>query len=73
MTLGCFLIVQNGPGILQPVSRQFLSEGFKLETLWAPPPLLAIRFPGLGEDLQARLGEMPNMAIWDAIAARLGA
>lgn len=50
-------------------SLAYLDEGFKLETLWAPPPLLAIRFPGLGEDLQARFAEMPNMAIWDAIAS----
>ena len=34
-------------------SLAFLDEGFKLETLWAPPPLLALRFPGLGEELQA--------------------
>lgn len=50
-------------------SLAFLDEGFKLETLWAPPPLLAIRFPGLGEPLQARFAEMPQMAIWDAIAS----
>ncbi|MBJ19852.1 MAG: choline dehydrogenase [Deltaproteobacteria bacterium] len=50
-------------------SLAFLEEGFKLETLWAPPPLLAIRFPGLGEQLQTRFAELPNMAIWDAIAS----
>ncbi len=50
-------------------SLAFLDEGFKLETLWAPPPLLAIRFPGLGEQLQTRFAELPNMAIWDAIAS----
>lgn len=50
-------------------SLAFLDEGFKLETLWAPPPLLSIRFPGLGENLQARFAEMPNMAVWDAIAS----
>ncbi len=50
-------------------SLAFLDEGFKLETLWAPPPLLSIRFPGLGEDLQARFAELPNMAVWDAIAS----
>jgi len=50
-------------------SLAFLEEGFKLETLWAPPPLLSIRFPGLGEDLQARFAELPRMAVWDAIAS----
>ena len=50
-------------------SLAFLDEGFKLETLWAPPPLLSIRFPGLGENLQARIAELPNMAVWDAIAS----
>lgn len=50
-------------------SLAFLDEGFKLETLWAPPPLLAIRFPGLGEDLQARFAELPQVAVWDAIAS----
>lgn len=50
-------------------SLAFLDQGFKLETLWAPPPLLSIRFPGLGEDLQARFAELPQMAIWDAIAS----
>lgn len=50
-------------------SLAFLDEGFKLETLWAPPPLLAIRFPGIGADLQARLAELPQIAIFDAIAS----
>ena len=49
-------------------SLAFLDEGFKLETLWAPPPLLSLRFPGLGADLQARFAELPQIAIWDAIA-----
>ena len=50
-------------------SLAFLDEGFKLETLWAPPPLLAIRFPGIGADLQARFAELPQIAIFDAIAS----
>jgi len=50
-------------------SLAFLDEGFKLETLWAPPPLLSIRFPGLGEKLQTHFAELPNMAIWDAITS----
>jgi choline dehydrogenase-like flavoprotein len=48
-------------------SLQFLEEGFKLETLWAPPPVLAVRTPGSGRELQARFGEMRRIAVWDAI------
>lgn len=50
-------------------SLAFLDEGFKLETLWAPPPLLAMRFPGLGPDLQARFAELPRMAVFDGIVS----
>ncbi|MBW2426785.1 MAG: GMC family oxidoreductase [Deltaproteobacteria bacterium] len=50
-------------------SLAFLEEGFKLETLWAPPPLLSIRFPGHGAELQASFAEIPYMAVWDAIAS----
>ena len=50
-------------------SLQFLREGFKLETLWAPPALLAMRMPGSGLPLKRRLAELPRAAIWDAIGA----
>lgn len=50
-------------------SLAFLGEGFKLETLWAPPPLLSMRFPGMGAELQARYAELPRMAVWDAIVS----
>lgn len=50
-------------------SLAFLDEGFKLESLWAPPPLLSIRFPGVGEELLTHLADMPNMVVWDAIAS----
>jgi len=50
-------------------SLHFLGEGFKLETLWAPPAVVAIRTPGFGHDLQSRFAEMPRMAVWDAIAS----
>ncbi|HPG26057.1 MAG: GMC family oxidoreductase [Spirochaetaceae bacterium] len=50
-------------------SLAFLDEGFKLETLWAPPPILSIRLPGQGAELVARFGEIPRMAVWDAIAS----
>jgi choline dehydrogenase-like flavoprotein len=47
-------------------SLAYLDEGFKLETLWAPPPLLSMRFPGLGPDLQVRFSELRRTAVWDA-------
>jgi choline dehydrogenase-like flavoprotein len=50
-------------------SLEYLDQGFKLETLWAPPPLLSIRFPGLGPELQARFSEIPYMAFFDAIVS----
>jgi choline dehydrogenase-like flavoprotein len=50
-------------------SLQFLEEGFKLETLWAPPGVLAMRIPGFGHSLKARLAAFPRSAVWDAIAS----
>ncbi|MEZ4334548.1 MAG: GMC family oxidoreductase [Myxococcota bacterium] len=50
-------------------SLAFLEQGFKLETLWAPPPLLSMRLPGMGAELQARYAELPRMAVWDAIVS----
>lgn len=50
-------------------SLAFLDEGFKLETLWAPPPILSMRFPGFGADLQGLFAEIPQMAVWDAIVS----
>jgi len=50
-------------------SCQFLREGFKLETLWAPPAVTAVRLPGLGMALKSRLADIPYSAIWDAIAS----
>jgi choline dehydrogenase-like flavoprotein len=50
-------------------SREFLAEGFKLETLWAPPAVLAVRLPGSGSALKERLSWLPNAAVWDAIGS----
>ena len=50
-------------------SRQFLRDGFKLETLWAPPAVLAVRMPGSGDAFKRRLAQIPCAAIWDAIAS----
>jgi choline dehydrogenase-like flavoprotein len=50
-------------------SLHFLREGFKLETLWAPPAVLAVRLPGAGLALKERLAEIPHASIVDAIAS----
>jgi choline dehydrogenase-like flavoprotein len=50
-------------------SLHFLHEGFKLETLWAPPAVLAVRLPGAGLALKERLAEIPFASIVDAIAS----
>jgi choline dehydrogenase-like flavoprotein len=50
-------------------SLHFLEAGYKLETLWAPPPVLAVRLPGTGAELKQRMAEIPHAAIWDAIGS----
>jgi choline dehydrogenase-like flavoprotein len=50
-------------------SLQFLREGFKLETLWAPPGVLAVRLPGLGHAFQQELLDMRYATVFDAIAS----
>jgi choline dehydrogenase-like flavoprotein len=50
-------------------SLHFLREGFKLETLWAPPGVLAVRMPGSGLELKRRLAQLPHIAVWDAIGS----
>lgn len=50
-------------------SLQFLREGFKLETLWAPPGVLAVRMPGSGLEFKRKLLDMRRAAIWDCIAS----
>jgi choline dehydrogenase-like flavoprotein len=50
-------------------SLHFVPRGFKLETLWAPPGVLAVRIPGMGHDLKRNLAEFRRAAVWDAIAS----
>ena len=50
-------------------SLHFLEQSFKLETLWAPPAVLAVRMPGTGLALKQRLAEVPYGAVWDAIGS----
>ncbi len=48
-------------------SLAFLREGIKLEVLWAPPALLAIRFPGFGDEFKGHLLAFERMAPFDVI------
>lgn len=50
-------------------SLHFLEDGFKLETLWAPPAVMAVRMPGFGHPLQEIFADFPSMAVWDAIGS----
>jgi choline dehydrogenase-like flavoprotein len=50
-------------------SLQFLRDGYKLETLWAPPGVLAVRMPGLGFAFQQALLDMRFATVFDAIAS----
>jgi choline dehydrogenase-like flavoprotein len=50
-------------------SKHFLRDGYKLETLWAPPSVLAVRLPGSGMAFKNRLADFARSAIWDAIAS----
>jgi choline dehydrogenase-like flavoprotein len=50
-------------------SLHFLREGYKLETLWAPPGVLAVRMPGLGLAFKKALLDMRYATVFDAIAS----
>ena len=50
-------------------SLHFVPQGFKLETLWAPAGVLAVRLPGLGLELKRNLADFRHAAVWDAIAS----
>jgi choline dehydrogenase-like flavoprotein len=47
----------------------FLRDGYKLETLWAPPGVLAVRMPSFGHAFKRELLDMRHAAVWDAIAS----
>jgi choline dehydrogenase-like flavoprotein len=46
-----------------------VGENLQLETLWAPPGVMAVRMPGFGHDLKTHLAEIPYAAVWDAITS----
>jgi choline dehydrogenase-like flavoprotein len=41
-----------------------VSDRLKLETISMPPELAAVRIPGVGRELMARLGRFANVAVW---------
>ena len=47
----------------------FLRDGFKLETLWAPPGVLAVRMPGMGHQFKQELLDLRFASVFDAIAS----
>lgn len=47
-------------------SLQFLDEGIKLEVLWSPLAILALRFPGFGLPHKEHLSRARFSAPWDA-------
>jgi choline dehydrogenase-like flavoprotein len=48
-------------------SLHFLERGYKLEVLWSPPAILAVRLPGLGFEFKSQLASFKHGAVWDAI------
>lgn len=50
-------------------SLAYLREGIKLEVLWAPPALLAVRFPGFGDEYKGHLLSFERMAPFDVIVS----
>jgi len=50
-------------------SLEFLERGFKLESLWAPPAVVAVRTPGFGHELLEHFSDIPRTAAWDAICS----
>ncbi len=50
-------------------SLHFLRDRYKLETMWAPPGVLAVRMAGIGHEFKRALLDMRRAAIFDAIAS----
>jgi len=48
-------------------SVEYLERGFKLESLWAPPAVLAVRFPDFGYKFKSHVANYKHMAPWVAV------
>ena len=46
-----------------------LERGYKLEVIWSPPAVLAVRLPGFGAELKEHLSRLRYSAFWDAFFA----
>jgi len=49
-------------------SIHYLEQGYKLESLWAPPAVLAVRFPGFGLTFKSYIAKYKHMAPFVAVA-----
>ena len=45
----------------------FIDDTLKIEVLWSPLALMAVRMPGFGHVLQEHLARFKNIAVWDAV------
>ena len=45
----------------------FIDRVLKIEVLWSPLALMAVRMPGFGHVLQEHLAKFKNIAVWDAV------
>lgn len=50
-------------------SLAHLQDGFKLEVLWAPPAVMAVRFPDFGQQLKTHFANFKYSAFWDSFFA----
>jgi len=48
-------------------SIHYIEQGFKLESLWAPPAVLAVRFPDFGHAFKDYIVKYKHMAPWVAV------
>ncbi|MFH1462832.1 MAG: FAD-dependent oxidoreductase [Pseudomonadota bacterium] len=45
----------------------FLDEHRKIEVLWSPLSIMAVRMPGFGHALKENLALFPHIAVWDVV------
>ncbi len=48
-------------------SIEHIEKGYKLESLWSPPAVLAVRFPGFGHEFKSYIARYKHMAPFDVI------
>ncbi len=45
----------------------FIDETLKIEVLWSPLAVMAVRFPGFGKELMEHMSLFKNIAVWDVV------